>query len=484
MSETSRPAQKGRRVSAKRSAVVLIAGSVLGFLLGMAKSIVLARFLTVADYGIVGTFTAVLNLVQMSSSFNFQLLLVQHRSGDDIDFGSAVKGLTMARQILMAIVIVALGQPLADLMGQPDLAWAYRCLALAPLISAFNNPDLVRMKRQRRFGPQLANTIVPGVITLLAIWPLVRLIGDYRVQIVIALMGAALSLVGSHLLAERPFRVRWDWDVARLGLRFGWPLMVSGIVLFGAFQGDRIIVANFYSDEDLGLIAAALAMITAPALFASALVREYFLPILAPYQDHLARFAERAVFTLQATLCAGLVACLGFALAGPFMLTLAFGPKYAAGGDLVALLGIAFSIQLMRSGASTVALAKGDTLNMLIGNMVRLAFLAPAVLIAIRGMDLITVLAIGAAGQVAAYATGVALLYLRSNLHNGCAMILPYGFAAASLGCLGVAIWQPEAGYAVPGPAVAASVLFLLATIAASGNMLQEVWRQTGLSRP
>lgn len=472
-----------RRVGAKRSAAILIGGSMLGFAMGMGKSILLARLLSVADYGIVGTFAAAMNLVQTTSNFNFQLLLVQHRSGDDADFGAAVKGLTMARQFLIAALIVALGQPLANLMGHPDLAWAYRLLALQPLLGAFRHPDLIRMKRDMRFGPEQINTLVVGAIGLVTIWPLVLWLGDYRVMLVTAILTSALGLIGSHLQAERPFRVGWNWEVARLGLRFGWPLMASGLVLFGVMQGDRVLVAQFYSAEELGLIAAVLAMVTAPVLMAISLVRSYFLPVLAPHQDDPAGFASRAVFTLQATLCSALVSALGFALAGPFVLTLAFGERYAAGGAYVALLGVAFSAQLMRSGPNIVAMARGDTLNMLFGNVVRLLFLVPAALLAARGTDLVTVLAVGATGQVVAYVAGLALLGLRSGVRFGRAMALPYGFGAACLASLAVAIWRPQTGFVVPGPAAALSALCLLATIATSRRMLRDLWRQAGLKR-
>lgn len=463
-----------RRRAVKRGAMVLGVGMALNFALNMGRSILIARLLTVADYGIAGTFMAALNLLQMMSNFSFQLLIVQDRRGNDEAFGAAIKGLNVARQILLGCLLIALGGPIAQLMGQPDLAWAYRCMAVVPFVTAFRHQDLVRLKRQMLFGPQMINNIGAQLLGIAALWPAVVMLGDYRILLVFYAVQALGQLVGSHLQAERRFHVGWDWSVAGQALRFGWPLMASGFVLFFVMQGDRIIVANFYSAEDLGLIAVILAMVMPVVQVVGQLVRTYFLPVLARHQDKPQSFDERAVVTLQLTLCMGLAAALGFAILGPPVIVIAFGAKYAAAGTYVAALAAAFAVQMVRSGSTTVALARGNSLNNLFSNLVRIVFFVPAVTLAAQGADLVSVILVGVAGQVAGMALSVGMLYWRTGLGAWHRMRLPCALALASFAALAGSIMQPDYGYATPGWPLAVALGGALLTLASCRSLATE----------
>lgn len=466
------------RVGAKRGALILAGGSAIDFVLKFLRSVLLARLLTVSDFGIVGTFMAALSLLQMISNFNFGLLLVQHKRGNALDFAAAIKGLGIARALVIAAALFLGAEPLARLMAQPDLAWAYRCLAIMPLLTIFQHNDATRFKRQMRFGPQMAVDISASLVTLLMIWPLVIAFGDYRAALVMYAVQGLMMVMVSHMVAEYPFRVSWDWEIAKLGIRFGWPLMLSGLVLFAILQGDRIIVANFYGNHALGLISAVLVMVMTPLQFAGQLVRTYFLPILSRHQSDPAVFDDRAAFTLQSTLCTALFSSLAYAVLGPFMLVVFFGEKFAEGGAYVALLGIAFSLQLLRAGSTTVAMARGRTINMLFANILRVSFVGPAVAVALQGADITSVIAVGVLGQVCAIALSVGLLYLQRDLGRPRLMVAPYLCGLACLATLTVAIWQPDRGFATFGPALVMSGFLCAATIASSRIMLRHLVAQ------
>lgn len=465
----------GPRVSAKRSAFVLALGNCATFMLTFLRSVLLARLLTVSDFGIVGTFMAALNLLQMSTQFNFQLLLAQHERGDDRHFAAAIKGLGVARGLLLAALMVAFSEPLARLMGQPGLGWAYACMAVIPFVSAFQHNDMFRFHRRMSFGPQAATGIATGLLTLALVWPLTLWLEDWRVALVLYAVQAVIGLVASHVVAERPFEIRWDWKIAGLGLRFGLPLVFSGIILFGALQGDRIIVANFYGSHELGLIAAALTMIMPPTLLAANMVKTYFLPILARHQNDQRNFDDRASFTLQVTLVGALVGSLAFAVLGPVVLVLAFGQKFAEAGAYAGFLGAAFSLQFARSGSSIVAIARQHTTNMLVANLLRLVFLIPAVAMAARGADIVSVLAVGFSGQFCAFFGSITMLYARTGLRNWSRMATPYACASACLTCLSISLWQPEHGYASVDVALFLAVGFCIATLLSCRSIYQNL---------
>ena len=53
-----------------------------------------------------------------------------------------------------------------------------------------------------------------------------------------------MTALVSHLVAERPYRLVLDREIMAESLRFGWPLLVNGVLLFVVFNGDRVIVGH------------------------------------------------------------------------------------------------------------------------------------------------------------------------------------------------------------------------------------------------
>lgn len=460
-----------------RSAAILISGNGAGFVVRFVRNVLLARLLTVENYGIASTFIVALSLVSMATDLDFSKLMLQNRRGADPDFIAAVKSMQILRGVFMAIVMFALGAPMARLFDQPELAWAYQIMALPPLIWSFRHPDLTRYARSLNFRPQVVNNVVSGIVAVLLIWPLVQIFGDYRVVLALFVLEGLVQLALSFAQAERPYRLAWDGKIARLAVKFGWPIMMSGLLVFAILQGDRIIVANQYGARELGYFSAALNLVM-PAVLASAqLVRSFFLPLLSRFQDAGGDFDHRAIFSLQSSLCATQLAILGFAFAGPPVLVAVYGSDYAPAVPMIGLIGVSISFQLARAGSSTVAMARGNTVNMLIANLVRIAFLPGALLIAVQGGSVIHMLLVGAVGQVVAYGVSLALLYLRSGLGRGRAMAGPVLAGTASLACLMADLLREPGGMASLSVLSVLATLFFLLQIALCRTMLGELRR-------
>lgn len=463
-------------MSALRGGLTLLGGSGAGFMLRFARNVLVARLLSVEDYGIASTFLVAVSFIDMALNLSLGKLVIQNKAGNDPEFVAALTGISILRGVLISAILFLAAGPIATLFGQPDLAWAYQVVALLPLIGSFRHPDIQRLQRTMRFAPLMMNRLGSLGLTLALVWPLALWLGDFRVMLAIYLIEWLGRLTLSFVIAERPFRARWDGKVALLALRFGWPLLLSGLITFAALQGDRIIIANRFGAEVLGLFSAAMTLTMAPAMAAADLIRTFFLPLLARHQENAAEFAHRAGFALQSSLCVAMLAVTGFALLGPPVLTLVFGPRYAEGADFVGLLGIVFGLQLAREGTATVALSLGQTSNLLIANIVRLGFLPIALLVAATGGSALDVIAIGALGQLCGVATSFLLLRFRSRVGQMNRLRWPTGFGLIALLVLGWGIRTGTDGTVGLLPAVVALIAFGL-MIASCQVMRKELIR-------
>ena len=440
-------------MSALRGGLTLLAGTGIGFVLRFARNVLIARLLPVEDYGIASTFLVAVTFIDMALNLSLGKLAIQNKAGEDPEFVAALTGISILRGVLISAILFIAAGPIAALFGQPDLAWAYRVVALLPLIGSFQHPDIQRLQRTMRFGPLMMNQLGSLGLTLALVWPLALWLGDFRVMLAIYLVEWLSRLAIGFALAERPFRARWDGKVALLALRFGWPLLLSGLITFAALQGDRIIIANRFGVEMLGLFSAAMTLTMPPTMAAAEVIRTFFLPLLARHQDDSARFGYRARFALESAFAIALFAVLGFGLLGPLVYPLVFGPRYGAGVELVGLLGIVFGLQLARAGTTTVALARGNTSNLLIANLVQLAFLPLALLTAYLGAGARDVVAISAAGQLCGLVASVVLLAVRSRVQGLDRLALPAGFGLAALAAMAWGIWTSAGDLVDPVPA-------------------------------
>lgn len=338
--------------------LALLGGNATASALLLARNLLIAHLLPIEDYGIAATFAVAMALVEMASQFGMQAQIVQSPEGGGRDYLAAVHGFQIARGGMSALALFLCAGPISAFLGMPDLAWAYRVLALAPLIRAFHNFDIHRQTRAMRFGPVLLTATSAAAISFIAIFPLAYLAQDWRIMLGALLIQEICACLTSHIMAERPYRVSADLLVWRRSVRFGWPILLQGVVLFAVFQGDKILVARSLGFEALGVFAMGVTISLAPTLVVTKSLQSWFLPQLSRAMGTSA-FRPAAVACAQATLLSAIVLCAGVMVAGPVLIDWALGPAFQALGLLLPWMAVQQALRVCRAGMNTAALACG-----------------------------------------------------------------------------------------------------------------------------
>lgn len=398
-----------------RSALLILSGNVTGYLLLFLRNLLVARLISVADYGIASTFLLSMSIVEMMSALGVQQQLILRKDGDDADLQAALHAVQALRAALNAVALVLLAGPIAAFLGVPQVTWAYRLLALMPLFNGLQHLDTIRQARRMVYMPGIISNVLPVALSVLCIWPLAILTGDYRVLLFAMLIQGAAGLVGTHLLATRPYRLRFDRGVMRESLKFGWPLMLDGLVLFAVFNGEKLIVGHQLGMASLALFSMGFTLTLTPTLMLGNTAANFFLPQLSAAQDH-ERFAHLAAATLQLHLLFGGMTLLGVMLFGPPFVHLVLGAKYAGLPPLLIWLGILQGLRVMKGGSSIVALARGQTGNALASNLFRIALLPVAWIATTQGGSLLTVIHIGIVGEFGGFLVALRLAQRRLQL--------------------------------------------------------------------
>lgn len=403
-----------------RSALLILSGNAAASLLLLARNLIVARLISVENFGIAATFAIAVSVVEMMSNLGLQQQIIQSNKGADPKFQAALQGFSVLRGVLSGVLLFALATPLAAFLEIPQAAWAYQVIALVPVLNAFKHYDIYRLSRSMRFWPMVLSDGFPALAAVLVVLPFSIWFGDYRIMLFSIIAQSALALATSQLVAERPYRLALDRRVWADGLSFGWPLLLNGALLFVVFQGDKLIIGRELGMASLAIFAMGFTLTLAPTLVMAKSSQNFFLPQLSALNrqnpptpeafDALARTA------IQVGTINGVLLVLAIMLIGAPIVTLLLGVKYVALLPLLIWLAILQAFRVFKSGSTVVALARRQTTNAMIANLIRLVTLPIAWLALTKGADILAVLMIGILGEMAGFAISLILVGWRTKV--------------------------------------------------------------------
>lgn len=453
-----------------KSAMLVLSGNAFSSFLLLLRNLLVARLISVEDYGIAATFALSMAVVEMMSSFGLQQLIVQDDKGDDPDVQAGLQGFHLLRGVLSGVVLVLLAHPIALFLGIPDVAWAYQVMALIPVMRGFIHFDVYRFHRDMEFLPLLMSTAVPAMISVLLVWPFYKFFGGYEVMLYAYLVQWGGMAIASHVVALRPYRLVLDRGIMIHALRFGWPLLINNMLLLAVFQGEKLIVGRELGMTSLAILAMGFTLTLTPVLVGARSLQTFFLPQLAACKGDRERFGSLAMATLQIGTAGGLVFVLSVVFWGAPLVTFMFGDKYAALIPLLIWLSILQALRLFKAGCATVALSQGHTLDTMIGNVFRVLSMPLSWYVAVSGGSLLVIIWIGIVAESVAYLVMTGRIVYLAKLRLKPTIILVSGslfFLVIAIARVGMAESSAVGSFLVS----AGFIVLLFLNIAAMGDL-------------
>ncbi|GAB4386578.1 MAG: hypothetical protein Kow0045_14960 [Albidovulum sp.] len=395
---------------------MLVSGNAFGAALLLVRNLIVARLVSPEQYGIAATYAIAMSIVEMLSYIGLNQLIVVDGDGDDPHVQKALQGFQLLRGLFSSLCLFLIAHPYARLMGVEDVAWAYQVIAVIPLMNGLKHFDVDRLKRHMNFRPAIVASAVPPLVAVLTIWPIALVFDDHRIMLVSLFVQAAATVVLSHATAERRFALALDLAVIRRAAVFGWPLLLNGILLFGVFNGERIIVGNQLGMAQLAVFSMSITLTLTPTLVLSNSFQSLFLPRLSQLREDGARFQAVAVATVEAGIAIGVVLVLGIVLVGGPVVHLLLGPKYAAIMVLLVPMAVLQAARVAKTGASTVALSRHRSGNAMAANLVRVLSLPLAWYAVSHTGNVLTVIAIGILAETVGFGVSLYLAARRARL--------------------------------------------------------------------
>lgn len=392
-------------------------------LLSWSSTLIIARILTPADYGLVGMATVYLGFVQLINEFGLTAAVIQRRDLEE-DQIARIGGLSALLGASFLMLSIALAGPVAHFFGERDVRWIITVLSLTFVTTGFQVLPRSLLTRDLEFR-KIA--LIDGVEALvLTASTLLLALAGFRYWALV--FGAVFSKVVSTLFAlfTRPHRLAWPTRFRSIAgaVTFGWHLVVSRTSWYAYSNADFTTVGRILGSAALGAYTFGWTIASIPVDRITALVGGVTPGIFAAVQhDHpalrryLLRLTEGLAFIT-------FPASIGMALVADEFVLIVLGEKWRPAIMPLRLLALYGGYRSINALFSQIMVATGHSRRFMHFSLLSTAVMIPAFIVGSRW---------GTTGVAMGWIVGYPLVVFPIMFHTFRIIALPFRVYLAAL---------------------------------------------------
>lgn len=382
---------KGRSV---RGGAATVLAQAVRFALNMGSTMMLARLLTPADFGLVAMVAAFIGFIGLFNDLGLSTATVQ-RAEITHDQVSTLFWVNVTLSLVLMVVAVALAPAVAWIYGEPRLTSIMLVIAVTFICAGLTAQHTALLRRQMRFGVLAAidvlstgGGIVVALVMALREWGYWSLVG-------MTVAGAAVNMVLVWRHSRwRPGRPLWTAEVWPM-LRFGGNLTGFELVNYCARNADNALIGWCWGAGPLGLYSKAYNLLMMPLRQISAPLGSVLVPALSRLNDQPDRYRRVYLNVIEKIALATVPGIALLIATADWVVYIVLGPNWVEAGRVFKWLGIAALVQPVTNTTGWLFVSQGRA-----GDMLRWGIIGGPLVIA----SFIIGLPWGAMGVAIAYA--------------------------------------------------------------------------------
>ena len=273
---------------AVRGGFVKLCGQAASFGLRLGSLVVLARLLDPEDFGLVGMVTVVTGLLNLLTSAGLSSATIQSTTINDEQI-SALFWINMLVGSLLGLLCLAAAPVLVAFYHEPRLFWVTVAMGAGFLFNAAGVQQFALLQRELRY---VALTIIETFALLGSITTAIGMAiagFGYWALVAAAVVSPAISTscmwgIGGWV----PGLPRWGPKIWPM-LRFGGTVTLNSLVVYGAYNFEKILLGRFWGADALGFYGRAYQLINIPTESLNGAIGGVAFSALSRLQDNPAR---------------------------------------------------------------------------------------------------------------------------------------------------------------------------------------------------
>jgi O-antigen/teichoic acid export membrane protein len=347
-------------------------GRILVNLIGLMSTLVLARLLTPADFGLVAIATVVLSIANAFTELSLSAALIQHRDPQREHYDTAWT-LNVLRALAIAIALALAAYPVSVAYQDKRLVDIFFVLSAAAMVSGLVNPRLVDFRRQLSFQQEIITDFANKLFGFVVAAGIAYAYRSYWALVIGSFAGQVAGLVMSYVLL--PYAPRFSLTNWRPLFSFsGWMALSSGLNAIN-HRSDQLAVGAVLGTEPLGHYTVGDNLAVVPVRESTAPLANVLFPAFSRLQDDTPRLCAAYLRAQSLLVATALPIGVGFALiAAPFF-NIVLGPQWTTAALVAQFLSTIYAAQSLSSAVGPLAMSLAHT---------RMLFLRSALLIVVR----------------------------------------------------------------------------------------------------
>jgi lipopolysaccharide exporter len=339
-----------------RGAAWMVAFKLVERCLALTSTLVLARLLMPADFGLVAMAASLVAMLDLFSAFGLDVALIQ-RSGNTREHYDTAWTLNIVAGACVACLMLALAWPISWFYKEPRLVLVVFMLAPNAFVQGCENIGIVAFRKEMDFRKEFIFLFTRRLVGVTVTIPAAFILRNYWALIIGMLAGRLGGVALSFAL--HPFRPRLS--LAKVGdfFHFSKWVVVQNLLSFLKERSADLIIGRLAGAHGLGVFNVSNEIASIPGTELIAPINRAVLPGYARLANDRPALRREFLSVMAIVAVVALPAVTGIACVAPFVVAAILGPKWHEATTVLAVLAFYGIFQALLSNAYSAFLAIG-----------------------------------------------------------------------------------------------------------------------------
>lgn len=339
-----------------RGALLMMALKMAERSIGFVSTLILARLLTPADFGLVAMAMSIVTLMELMGAFGFETAIIQRQDAQRMHFDTAwTFGVIFS--CATAVLLLCLAVPAAHFYHEPRVMMILPVLAIGALAQGFENIGTVAFRKQMEFGREFRFLLSKKLVSFTITISLAFAFHSYWALIIGTVVGKWFSVLISYRV--HPFRPKFSLEATKDLFHFSRWLFISNLVLFLQNKSDAFILGRTVGADALGLYNIAAEIATMPSTELIAPINRAVFPAYAMLSGELAKLGEKFLEVFRFIAVISLPVSVGLVCVAELAVKVLLGEQWQAAVPLLQLFSVCGLTSSLQSNLILVIIALG-----------------------------------------------------------------------------------------------------------------------------
>ena len=246
--------------------------------------IILARLLTPGEFGLIGTITIFLVLSEVFINSGFNQALIRKQDCSQKDYSTAFF-FNLSVAIFLFLILLLIAQPISSFFNEPQLKPLIQVLGIGLIISSLTLVQQSILVKRIDFKLQTKINIVSSILS--GILGIYMAFTGFGVWSLVTRSLANRGLISFFLWIWNKWKPEWIFSIESFKNLFGFgsKLLVSGLIGTLLNNLNYLVIAKYFSTQQLGYFTRAEMFKKLPSESISSIITTVAYPVLATVQD-------------------------------------------------------------------------------------------------------------------------------------------------------------------------------------------------------